>query len=447
MRALFENPPARSTDDDFYVAVGHSKADLDVAAIRGQLKALREAGVEVLTLTEIAQLAREQLEQRDARGVADAHDDASDARALRPVGRGHPRKHARADAPPSHLEAMVPLDRTHVLELGGMGFAGAELLALPFADATFDCVCAENALEHAPDVDAALAEVRRVLVDGGMLLAAIPCDAGLERGADDERTWKITPADARERLRHAGFVDMDIEEDARHALGAPPPPQRPAAGRMLYVRAWRRAEPLGPLERVDELRRWTHARLAPGDWPDSLDPAAVLHSGHASSAGMTLVLGEALAREGFEPRWVTMLAHEHPHGRGPRLCLRHEVLELTLPDHSVHVLDPMADVRLPYALAQLLEDATLADGGEREPDSVYVARRYDLYTTSFWYRRVVAVAVRGHPRERRRFIPARWAARATDPRYATLASVRLRAWRAMRRLSDRGAAPHGSSRS
>jgi SAM-dependent methyltransferase len=445
-RSLFEQPPVRAFDDDFYVAVGHSKADLDIPAIRRQLRALREAGVEVLTLTEMALHAREQLdacEQRDA--VGDAHDDEGPAYGPRRVERSDAPARTRGATRPSRLPAMAPFDRTQVLELGKMGFAAADLPALPFAEATFDCVCAENALEHVRDVDAALAEVRRVLVDGGMLLAAIPCDADRRPQLDDKPTWRISPADARERLRHAGFRDVDVEQDERSALGSTlgAAPQPPAGERMLYVRAWRRTAPLAPLERVDELRRWTHARLAPGDGPDSHDPVAVLRSGHASAAGMTLVLGEALAREGFEPRWVTMLAHEHPHGRGPRLCLRHEVLELTLADHSVHVLDPMADVRFPYALAQLLDDATLADDVERESDATNTARRHDLYASSFWYRRVVAVAVRRRPRDRRRFVPARWADRAPDSQYEALAFVRLRAWRAMRRLSDRGAAPRG----
>ncbi|MFI8388064.1 methyltransferase domain-containing protein [Streptomyces sp. NPDC085540] len=52
--------------------------------------------------------------------------------------------------------------------------AVADMRALPFADASFDAVvCADNALPHlltAEDVQAALAETRRVLRPGGLLL-------------------------------------------------------------------------------------------------------------------------------------------------------------------------------------------------------------------------------------------------------------------------------------
>lgn len=54
--------------------------------------------------------------------------------------------------------------------------AAADMRALPFADASFDAVvCADNALPHllaAQDVRAALAETRRVLRPGGLLLVS-----------------------------------------------------------------------------------------------------------------------------------------------------------------------------------------------------------------------------------------------------------------------------------
>jgi len=69
-RALVGCPSRRLIDDDFYVAVGHSKADLDIPAIRGQLRLLRESGVEVLRLEDMARLARDQLERRAKAGQA-----------------------------------------------------------------------------------------------------------------------------------------------------------------------------------------------------------------------------------------------------------------------------------------------------------------------------------------------------------------------------------------
>lgn len=60
--------------------------------------------------------------------------------------------------------------------LSGAGFAPwwcvADAQALPFPDATFDAVVANHMLYHVPDRARALAEIRRVLRPGGLLLAA-----------------------------------------------------------------------------------------------------------------------------------------------------------------------------------------------------------------------------------------------------------------------------------
>ncbi len=418
--ALVAYPRQRPVEDDFYVAVGHSKGDLDIAAIRDQLGVLREAGVEVIRLAEMARIAREQLERKLTLEAAGEPREQS-------LGL---RRHAgHDDAQSQRLQAMIPLDRTRVLDLGD--FAAADLCSLPFADGTFDCVYAENSLTSALDVDATLSEVRRALADGGLLVAAIRPDANDTRRISVEHTWKTTAADVEERLRHAGFVDVSVEETDSYRLGSAPYP--PSSDRMLYVRAWRRAAPLAPIERVDALRRWVHERLDLSCSPTSTDPAEVLHGGHADSGGMTLVLGEALAREGYAPRWVSMLARDHPCGYGPRLEFRHEVIELALADHSVHVLDPMADVRFPCTLHALIDRPTLADGVDRERDAVYRARRSDLFATSFWYGRVKAVAVRSRPHGARHYVLARWAEHAAQPHYRALTLGYSAARRILRR--------------
>ncbi len=50
----------------------------------------------------------------------------------------------------------------------------ADGLNLPFADATFDRVIASEVLEHVPDDLGVMAELNRVLVDGGRLAATVP---------------------------------------------------------------------------------------------------------------------------------------------------------------------------------------------------------------------------------------------------------------------------------
>jgi SAM-dependent methyltransferase len=499
-------PSERLVDDDFYVAVGHSKADLDIPAIRAQLRVLRASRVEMVGLTEMARLAREQLERQIA------PDAASEVRRQVRRERAAVLGSERNEVQSHRLQATIPLDRTRVLDLGcGAGawsariasehrwmsvtgvdagsefiaaaserhssdrvdFAVADFLALPFADGAFDCIYADNVLEHAFDVDATLAEARRVLADGGVLLAAIPPDAYDPRRTTDNHTWKTSAADVYERLLHAGFFDVSVEEADTYRLGAAPYP--PAADRMLYVRAWRRSAPLAASERVDALRSWAHARLVASRARSGADLAAASRGlaeraqpsrVHAARAEVASLLGEALLREGFQVRRAQMIAHEHPRGQGPRLRETHEVVELTLPDQSVHVVDPTADVRFPCSLQALIQQPTRADELGREPrvgnehclvraghsvvraeyplagvrhsgvraEHQLAQNESALYATSFWYTRVVAVAMGDPLQPARRFVPARWADRATQPAYQALAFTRVHGWRLIRRL-------------
>jgi SAM-dependent methyltransferase len=55
----------------------------------------------------------------------------------------------------------------------------ADMASLPFADDSFDAVIANRMLYHVPDIDQALVEVRRVLRDGGALVALTLAALGL----------------------------------------------------------------------------------------------------------------------------------------------------------------------------------------------------------------------------------------------------------------------------
>jgi SAM-dependent methyltransferase len=52
-------------------------------------------------------------------------------------------------------------------------FLVASAESLPFPDASFDCVCSMGVLHHTPDIERALAEVRRVLRPGGRLILMV----------------------------------------------------------------------------------------------------------------------------------------------------------------------------------------------------------------------------------------------------------------------------------
>jgi ubiquinone/menaquinone biosynthesis C-methylase UbiE len=55
-----------------------------------------------------------------------------------------------------------------------LGFARADGRRLPFADSSFDRVICAEVLEHVPDYEAVLEEIRRVLKPGGVLAVSVP---------------------------------------------------------------------------------------------------------------------------------------------------------------------------------------------------------------------------------------------------------------------------------
>jgi len=71
-------------------------------------------------------------------------------------------------------EAAAALCRKRFALSGLRGtFVVANAEDLPFADASFDCVCSMGVLHHTPRMDRALAEIRRVLRPGGRLVLMV----------------------------------------------------------------------------------------------------------------------------------------------------------------------------------------------------------------------------------------------------------------------------------
>ena len=87
-------------------------------------------------------------------------------------------------------ERMVELTRAR-----GVDACVADVQALPFPDGAFDAAVANFMLYHVPDIDRALAELRRVLSSGGRLVAAT-------NGVDQlKELWELVGRDVSDRRR------------------------------------------------------------------------------------------------------------------------------------------------------------------------------------------------------------------------------------------------------
>lgn len=408
-QALVGAPSEPPLARDYFVMIGHSKGDLRFAELERALTALRDMNVRFVTLSEMAARARADLERRSAEGAASA------ARGPGSEARESALRRARCEGLARAVWRRAPWDRDRVLEIVGdrdlpgraavempwtqaqrlaEGDRGGALTPLPCAAEAFDLVHAGELLALQPAVDAALAEIGRVLREGGALVCAIPSDARNPTRARADRLWKASPHDVALRLAAAGFVNLEMDErDGYRELGLPPDPS--ADDRVMLVRAWKRAAPTTRLERALEAMAWVYRRLDPRQAQASNDPRTILHGGFAWCAGYNVVLARLLQREGYSVTWVTMEAEGHPRGRGPAATDSHEVLELSI-EGSRYVLDPTANTCHPHPLAELLARPELA-GPKASQDERYRERGYELYDTAFWYSRVVRYCLRSEP--------------------------------------------------
>jgi SAM-dependent methyltransferase len=115
----------------------------------------------------------------------------------------------------------LDVDRTALAKAEALGIEPVEANVeepLPFADASFDAVVAGELLEHLQLPDALVAEARRVLRPGGVLVGSVPNAFRLQsrlrflrgRAPEDDPTHLhlFSPAAVRELL--AGFEDVTL---------------------------------------------------------------------------------------------------------------------------------------------------------------------------------------------------------------------------------------------
>ena len=149
-----------------------------------------------------------------------------------------------------------------------LSFQVIDAQAIPFPDASLDAVIANHVLYHVPDLDGALAEVRRVLTGGGRLYAAtngadhmrelrdlvraVGADVPFVRNANSE-VFGLENGAARLRP-HFAEVRLHRYEDALEVTQA-----RPLIEYVLSLRLARAALPAGA---VAELERIIQHRIA-----------------------------------------------------------------------------------------------------------------------------------------------------------------------------------------
>jgi SAM-dependent methyltransferase len=134
----------------------------------------------------------------------------------------------------------------------------APLSALPLVNERFDLVVTNDVLQHVDDseIDASMAEVRRVLRPGGTLLARTNGSHRLRRERSDWRAYDA--ATLRRQFEEGGFAVERVTyanclpslwgrsrgrvphapSDERHGIPAPEPPLRSVVGnRLLHLEA------------------------------------------------------------------------------------------------------------------------------------------------------------------------------------------------------------------
>ncbi|MEM9054704.1 MAG: class I SAM-dependent methyltransferase [Pseudomonadota bacterium] len=97
-------------------------------------------------------------------------------------------------------------------ETGQVSFEMGDATALRFADNTFDAVICSEVLEHLPDYDAALVEIRRVLKPDGKLCISVP------HAWPERICWKLAPPPDGYPFQPGGHIRIFDEVDLKISI-------------------------------------------------------------------------------------------------------------------------------------------------------------------------------------------------------------------------------------
>jgi Transglutaminase-like superfamily len=357
-------PQRDSRDDaaDYFVLIGHTKADLDDAAILDGVRRLqRLAGVEFVAMSSLADHAL-----TDLRSPAQAAARA----AVSPQSSGWQRR--------------IPLDRSAILVLGAAAGERAQSLAAAMPWATvhaergpahagptlragaFDCIYSECDLEF--DGAEGCRHLKRLLSDGGVLILNRPVSAAV--------------ATLEPRLRAAGFSGIETHRSS-------------SRGRV-DIRCWAIDGGYTASGRARRAMTWLYQRVSPERSHPAWRVGDILRDGHAYCAGYASALGQILRHDGYRVRWLSMEARGHVRGRGADGNEHHEVISAVI-DGAWVILDPMTNTLIPHDLTSVLARPDLATA-KAAADERYDTRGYQYYDTRYWYSRVVRYSYRISPR-------------------------------------------------
>jgi SAM-dependent methyltransferase len=138
------------------------------------------------------------------------------------------------------LRPRLPLAGTQFIDIStpalallrrrGAQVACGTVTALPFADATFDLVCALDIIEHVDDDSAAWSEVARVAKPGAVLLLSVPLHPARWTSFDDfvGHKRRYEPEELRARLAEHALV---VEKSAVYGM-------QPRSSRLLDLGMW-----------------------------------------------------------------------------------------------------------------------------------------------------------------------------------------------------------------
>jgi SAM-dependent methyltransferase len=138
------------------------------------------------------------------------------------------------------LRPRLPIEGTQFLDIstaalkllkprGGLVVLG-EMTAMPFADASFDLICALDVVEHVDDGDAAIAELARVAKAGAALLVSAPLHADRWTVFDElvGHKRRYEPGVLLAKLAASGFA---IERSAVFGM-------KPGSSRLVDIGMW-----------------------------------------------------------------------------------------------------------------------------------------------------------------------------------------------------------------